>query len=213
MTTSSIVLFASAALLGLAGCPYEYPGDVEPDAATTDAPTTDAPATDATSIDAATDAPGLAAFDIAYPSEWRFSVAGPAEGFILIVNTGPSPLSLATFQVSAVSDDHPTAVARVTSPSSSGTTLQPGQAGGQLSGLSEQLLVGSGLVTEPWADRTSALLALELLNAPAGTYDVAVNLTVSLDGRDALLPTTIHVVPGPTVYLDPLVARRVMVYR
>jgi hypothetical protein len=216
-SSPSLAMMAGVTLT-LAACKFPELPPIDVDGTATDGATTavDAPALDAAedgSMDAPTDAPLLPAFDIAYPSEWRFSVSGPAEAFILIVNTGPSPLSLATFQVSSVSDNHPTAVARVTSPSSSGTTLQPNDAGGMLSLLSEQLLVGSGLVTEPWVDRTSQLLALELLSAPAGTYDVAVNLTISLDGRDAPLPMTIHVVPGPTVYLDPLVARRVMIYR
>ncbi len=163
--------------------------------------------------DAGIDAPGLPAYDIAYPSEWRMSVAGPATGFVVIVNTGTAPLSLSTFQVVSLSDDHPTAVVRVTSPGSFGETIQPDTAAGFLSGLAEQLLIGAGLVPEPWTVRSSDFLSLELLNAPAGTYDVGVNLAIELDGRPAALPMTIHVVPGPTVYLDPLVGRRVTVYR
>lgn len=159
------------------------------------------------------DGPPTPAFDVAYPSEWRFSVAGPTDGFMLIVNTGPAPLSLATFQVTSISDDHPTAVVRVTTPGSFGEALQPGTAGGRLGGLAEQLLVGSGLVTEARADTASSYLSLELINAPAGTYDIAASLTVALDGRDVAMPMTIHVVPGPTIYLDPLVARRVVISR
>lgn len=73
--------------------------------------------------------------------------------------------------------------------------------------------MGSGFVPETWTDRKSQLLALELINAPSGTYDVGVELHVALADHDAALPMTIHVGPGPTVYLDPLVARRVRVYR
>ena len=165
------------------------------------------------SLDAGIDAPGLPAYDIAYPSEWRMSVAGPTSGFIVIVNTGTAPLSLSTFQVVGLSDDHPTAVVRITTPGSFGETIPTDAAAGFLSGLSEQLLIGAGLVPEPWNLRTSNFLSLELINAPPGTYDIAVSLAVELDGRPAALPMTIHVVPGPTVYLDPLVGRRVTVYR
>ncbi|MCE9574542.1 MAG: hypothetical protein K8W52_15445 [Deltaproteobacteria bacterium] len=173
----------------------------------------DASMVDGAPPDALVDAATLPAYDIAYPSQWTFSVSGPATGFVLIANTSSTPLSLSTFQVTSVSDNHPTAVARVTSPSSPGTILQPHTAGGSLSQLSDNLLRGSGLVMESWADRDTNLLSLELLNAPAGTYDVAVSVTVSLDGRDVAIPMTIHVVPGPVIYLDPQVARRVSVFR
>ncbi len=189
-----------------AGCQFDRPSDIGD--AGTDA--TDAPAV---AVDAPADAPGLAAYDIAYPAEWRMSVSGPATSFIAIVNTGPSPLSLSTFQVTGLSDDHPTAVVRVTSPGSFGDTIAPDNAAGRLSGLAEALLISSGLVMEPWSVRTTDFLSLELLNTPPGTYDIAVNLTVELDGRPASLPMTIHVVPGPTIYLDPLVGRRLTVYR
>ncbi|MBK7078177.1 MAG: hypothetical protein IPH44_38520 [Myxococcales bacterium] len=201
-SAATAILLATLA----AGCQFDRPEDVgDAGADATDAPVV--------AIDAPVDAPGLAAYDIAYPAEWRMSVQGPATSFIVIVNTGPSPLSLSTFQVTGLSDDHPTAVVRVTSPGSFGDTLQPDTAAGALSGLAETLLIGSGLVPEAWSVRTTDFLSLELLNAPAGTYDIAVNLTVELDGRPASLPMTIHVVPGPTIYLDPLVGRRLTVYR
>ena len=42
---------------------------------------------------AMTDAPGARAFDIAYPSEWKFSVAGPIGQYFLIINTSTTPLN------------------------------------------------------------------------------------------------------------------------
>ncbi len=185
-----------------------------------DAPITSADASpsdgqvDAAVVDAAVvDAALLPAYDIAYPTEWTFSVSGPATAFILIVNTGPSPLSLSTFQVTSVSDNHPDATVRVTAGNGTNSVLQPHTAGGELSGLSQNLLLGTGLVTEQWVDKTSRLLSIELLNAPAGTYDIAVSITVSLDGREVAIPTKIHHVPGPIIYLDPQVGRRVSVFR
>lgn len=200
--------FASAiALLGAvacAACKFPELPPIEPDAPGDGA---DAPS------DSGVDAAGLPAFDVAYPEEWRFSVAGPATAFLLVVNTGPSPLSLSTFQVASISDNHETAVVRVTSPVSFTDVLQPNTAGGQLTAASQQLLVGNGLVTEPVTAPDADLLSLELINAPPGTYDIAVNLSVELDGVVAAMPMTIHVVPGPIVYLDPLVGRRTMWFR
>ena len=198
-------MVVGALCLLVTGCKFPYPPDVGGDAR--DGSLLDAP------TDAAIDAATAPFFDVAYPSEWVFSVPGPAVGFVLVVNSGTAPLGLSTFQVQSVSDNHPTAVVRVTAPSAPGAILQSGSAGGALSPLSQTLLVGSGLVPEPWTDRKSQLLALELINAPAGSYDVAIDLHIALEDHDAALPMTIHVVPGPTVYVDPLVARRVRVYR
>lgn len=199
---SAIIAVVGAATTA---CKFPPPPDVEFDAP--DGPTGDA------QIDGGGDGPSVPFFDVAYPSEWRFSVPGPTDGFVLVVNTGSQALGLATFQLRSLSDDHPLAVARVTTPQSLGVVLTPGTAGGALSALSQSLLVSSGVVTEPWVDRNSQLLSIELVNAPPGTYDIAVDLTVAIEDRDAHIPMTIHVVPGPTVYLDPIVARRVRVYR
>jgi hypothetical protein len=196
---------AAVIVVALGACKFPYPPPVESDAV-------DGTLLDA-SIDGSTDAPPIPFFDVAYPSDWKFSVSGPTHGFVLIVNTGTAPLGLATFQVTSVSDDHPTAVARVTAPTTPGAILQPGNAGGALSEGAQSLLITSGVVPEAWSDRKSDLLSLELVNAPSGTYDVAVNLTIELENHDVPLPMTIHVVPGPTIYLDPILARRVRVYR
>jgi len=153
------------------------------------------------------------AFDVVYPAEWKLSVSGPAEGFVMVVNTSQKPLSLATLQVKSVTDNHPMAEVRAVAPTAPTSVLSPGMAGGELSGLARDLLVGPGRVGEPRTDTEASSLALELADAPAGTYDVAATVTLSLDGRDVALPMTLHVVPGPTVYLDPAAGRRVQVYR
>jgi hypothetical protein len=203
-----------APLLALAACSYKYPGDVGIDGSGGDDASDAEPGDGPAGPDAPTDAPSLPAFDVAYPMEWRFSVAGPVSGFILIVNTGPSPLSLSSFQISAISDDHPTATVRITSGIASSTVLQPDTAGGALSGLSQNLFIGSGLVMENWAERTSDFLSIEIQNAPAGDYDINVNLAISLDGKTVALPTIVHMVDaGGTIFADPLVGRRVQVFR
>jgi hypothetical protein len=153
------------------------------------------------------------AFDIVHPAEWKFSVSGPAEGFVVFVNTSQKPLSLSTLKVTSVSDDHPTAEVRVVVPEAPSTVLPPGMAAGLLSGLSRDLMVNSGLVPEPFTDSAASYLSLELADAPPGTYDIAASVTLTLDGRDATLPLTIHLVPGPIVYLDPSVPRRAQVLR
>lgn len=189
------------ALSGLSmSCKFPFPADVKGDAGST-------------VTDAAIDARSFPAFDLAYPAEWKFSVAGPTSGFLLVVNTGPSPLNLASFQLRSISDDHSTAEARVTTQGGFNVILQPEQAGGQLSQQSESVLVQSLLVPESRIATDADLMTLELRNAPSGTYDVAATVTLSLDGIEASLPMTIHVVPGPEIFLDPLVGRRDSVFR
>ncbi|MCE9574541.1 MAG: hypothetical protein K8W52_15440 [Deltaproteobacteria bacterium] len=153
------------------------------------------------------------AFDVAYPAAWTFSVSGPADGFLVVVNTSDKPLDMHTLAVTSVSDDHPSAEVRATVSATPRAVIPPGMAGGLLSGLSRDLMVSSGLVPEAFSDSSTSYLALELTNAPPGTYDIAAKVSLTLDGRDVALPLTIHVVPGPTVYLDPADRRRVQVFR
>jgi hypothetical protein len=193
----------------MSACSFEPPPDVG----------IDAPRVDASSeqLDAMTDAPIDArlepAFDIGYPPEWRFSVSGPISAYILIANTSNNALSLSTFEVQSITDDHPTAEVRVTSPSSHSEEVMPGTMAGQLTGLSEDVLVDSGLFTETNLHSTIDFLTLEIQNAPDGTYDIHAELTVQLDGIDVDLPMTIHYVPGPVVYADPLIGARIQAFR
>lgn len=150
------------------------------------------------------------AYDVVYAKEWRFSVAGPVDGFALIVNTGKAPLALASLEVKSVTDDHPTATVRITASPAVGL-LAPGAAGGKLSGLAEAVV--SPMAPEPRGDTSTSYLAIEVADAPAGTYDINARATIRLDGIDASLPMVIHVVPGPTVHADPIAAARVSLNR
>ncbi|MBK7078178.1 MAG: hypothetical protein IPH44_38525 [Myxococcales bacterium] len=150
------------------------------------------------------------AYDVVYAKEWKFSVAGPVDGFALVVNTGKAPLSLASLTVKSVTDDHATATVRITaSPATS--SLAPGTAGGKLSGLADTLF--APMAPEPRGDASTSYLAIEVADAPPGTYDINAKATIRLDGVDATLTMLIHVVPGPTVYADPIAAARVSLNR
>lgn len=149
------------------------------------------------------------AFDLAYPSQWTFSVEGPVSGYLLVVNTGIGPLQLDTLHVDAVTDDHPQATVQIDTKPFTARKLEPGEAGGQLSLLSKSLLVDSGLVAEPLVDTSSDYLSIGLVDAPEGTYDVHATAKLSIAHQQVTLPFTIHVVPGPTVYADPAGGSRV----
>lgn len=151
------------------------------------------------------DATRTPAFDVAYGSEWRFSVAGPAGGFVSIINRGTAPLSMSDLQVTSISDDHPTASIRII-PNVSDTTVGPGLAGGSLTPIAEGLI--DPLVDEPRTDVDSDYLSIELVNAPSGDYDIAALVTLELDGSTVDLPILAHVEPGPTVWIEPTAAAR-----
>jgi hypothetical protein len=176
---------------------------------TADAATFDAPIADASAPDAVPDANPIS-FDFAFASEWTFSVNGPVDGWLLVVNTGSIGFDASTLEVRKVSDDHPTAVVLVHAHPSTGIIL-PDRAGGELSLLSASLLVDSGLVTEQRVDTDSSYLDLEFVDAPAGQYDIHAEVTVALLDRELTLPLVVHRVPGPVVYADPQQAMRLPV--
>jgi hypothetical protein len=156
--------------------------------------------------------PGPPAFDVAYPHEWKFSVAGPISGYVVIINTSDAPLSTSSLALKSITDDHPTAVVRVTV-TEYDATIAVGKAGGLLSIMSRMILVDSGKVPEPRVETMSDYLTLEIGNAPEGTYDIQAMLTLSLDNVDIPMPMTIHMVPGPEVWANPLAGKRVMLTR
>jgi len=182
----------------------------DPDSRTCEMAVTDG-GLDALPIDAIPDA-AVRAFDIAYPSDWKFSVAGPVDGYLLVVNTGAVPLNMGGLQLVSISDDHPTANVRINAYPFE-TTVLPGQAGGFLTPLSKNVLVDSGLVPELRTDVNSNYLDIELVNAPAGTYDINVDLTLNLDNVAVPLSFVVHVVPGMVVFADPLIGKRSIIYR
>jgi hypothetical protein len=171
----------------------------------------DAGVPDARAADGGADATRSPAFDIAYPDQWKFSINDQIDGFLQIINTSDRSMSTATLAVKSMTDDHPTgSIVIVAAPSS--MTIFPGEAGGELSGASEQLF--ASLVTEPRTDLTSDYLSMRLVDFPAGTYDIEATLVITLEGRDVSMPMTIHHLPGnPGVYADPIRGKRISVTR
>lgn len=146
--------------------------------------------------------------DIAYSSEWKFSVEGPVSGYVVIVNTTSAPVNLDTLQLTSVTDDNPTANVQIETQKLSGVQVAPGIAGGVLSPVSKNVLVDSGIITEP-RDANGDYLTIAVVNAPAGTYDIHASVEMSLEGKSAKLPLTIHMVPGPTIFAEPIAGTRV----
>lgn len=147
-------------------------------------------------------------FDLAYPSEWTFSVAGPVSGYLVVVNTGSDPMQLDGLHVDSVTDDHEQAVVQIELKGFAPRTLDPGRASGFLTPLSKTVLVDSGLVPEPRLDDASDYLSIGLLDAPEGTYDVHADVKLSLAHQQVTIPLTIHMVPGPVIYADPAGGKR-----
>lgn len=148
-------------------------------------------------LDASTepDAPGLAAYDVAYPDQWRFSIEGPISGYLVLVNTGTAPLNTASLVIESLTDDNADAVVRVAVASAT-QVIEPGQASGALSGISRALLVGSGLVTEPIVDPSPDYLTLEVSNGPAADATIHASIVLALDNVRVTLPMEIAWIPS-----------------
>jgi hypothetical protein len=186
-------------------CSFERPADVGFDASPDTAP----PMIDAQPVDAH----GPAAFDIAYPHEWRWSVNAFAKDFLQVINTGDSVNDLLTFDIVSYSDDHPQAVVTFVEPGGVHSVLHPGSTAGALSEPAKEVLVDSGLVTETNAFPKADFLHVEVDDAPEGVYDIAVDLTIVLDGIEVDLPMTFHHEGGIVVRTDPSAGRRIELYR
>ena len=149
-------------------------------------------------------------FDVAYASEWKFSVDGPVGGYMLVVNTSNAPLHLDTVQVVSVTDDHPVANVQIVAKPIQPVAIAPGKAVGMLTPLSKAVLVDSGFVQDSWQSTDAHdLLSIGLMNAPKGTYDIHATANLVVVGKPVSLAFTIHVVDDTTVFADPSTAARV----
>lgn len=160
------------------------------------------------------DAARVAAYDVAYPNVWRRSITDAHPLSLLFVNRGVSPLSMSTLQVRSLADDHPTAFVRVTVPATPSTAMiLPGQAGGLVTPLAEDLLIGMGIVPEQRVDQETSYADVQILDAPSGTYDIGVDVVFALDGLDVATHLTIHMEPLPVQWLNPLEGTRATIFR
>lgn len=164
------------------------------------------------SFDATVDAPGIPFIDVAYPSEWNFSITGPVSGYFLVINRSNHPLDMTTLHVESVTDDNATAFIQVKSKTLT-TTIPQASAGGALSGESTMLLVDSGLVTEPRSNTSDDWLNIEVDSAPAGNYDIHATVVAVVENHPIQMLMTIHHLQSQTIYADPVVAKRVTIFQ
>lgn len=149
------------------------------------------------------------AFDVVYPTEWKINILDtPITGFLMVVNTSDHNLPLGSMELVSVTDDHPTTLVRITAAPST-ASLGPGTAGGYLTPSTATLF--APLAAEPRQDIEGDYLRLEFIDAVPGTYDIAVTMTLRIDGVTVDLPMTIHIVPIeaiPVVWMEPIAADR-----
>lgn len=158
------------------------------------------------------DAPPPPAYDLAYPNVWRRSVVDELPFDLMIVNTTDHPIQMSSLILTSVTDDHPLATVRMKLGSLS-SAVPVGMAGGSIVPIAEPLLIDSGLVTEPRADTMTSYLAYEIVDTPGGTYDIAADVGLELDGVAAQLHFVVHMVTGPTIFAQPELATRTVVVR
>ena len=91
--------------------------------------------------------------------------------------------------------------------------ILPGFAGGQLTPVSEDVLVDTGIIPETRTDVDSSYLSIELVDAPQGTYDIVVDVVLALNGLEIPFTMTVHVLPLPTAYADPEMGARLSIFR
>jgi hypothetical protein len=155
-------------------------------------------------------ASGTPAFDVVYVDEWKQSYDVPMAGALVIINKAATPLDFQTLHVKYIDDDQPTVAALAT------MTRPPGElaldeAAGALDASPKSVI--NPLLTEHIFDDMTDILKLNLAAAGNSAYDLKVDLVMQLDGIDVPLPITIHHVPGPATYGEPLHAIRVHAFR
>ncbi len=133
------------------------------------------------------------ALDVGYISHLKVEntrvVSGRCIG--VIVNTGDRPVDLATATVVSAYDDHADASFELTVVQTD-IVLSPGQGGGRLNPLAEDLLVDAGLVTEPVVT-SQFTLGYTLRNLVPGAYDIRAEASLDISGAMVTLPITFRV--------------------
>jgi hypothetical protein len=156
------------------------------------------------------DAPSTAAFEIVYGDDWRIAVDATNDGWFLLVATGADDPDLTTLQVRGVTDTHPVAIVRVTSSSPPGV-LGHGHVGGKISVDNMQLY--STAFGEPREFTNQSLLALQLLDAPAGDYSFDAHVDLSVNAIEFALDFKIHHVDSEITYVQPEAVKRRTIFR
>lgn len=141
-----------------------------------------------------------ASFEMAYVSEFTFSTNIAAVGSTgVIINTGVGNLDLSTISVVSSTHDHPTATITPSVGSPAGT-VPVGQYAGSLSPLATQLIIDSGLVTEPEAAGASFSLSLSFSGLTAS--DVRMTTVIEAGGSEIALHRLFHFVAGGSTAFD-----------
>jgi hypothetical protein len=154
---------------------------------------------------------GVPAFDVIYIDEWKLSYDVPISGSLVIINKGASPLSFETLHVKFIDDDSPRVAAIATVNHAIPDYLSLDEAAGAVSDAARPLV--GALLEERIVYEMTDLLRVDFAATGNIAYELKVSLVIQLDGLDVSLPMTIHHVPGPVIYSDPLHAVRVSAFR
>jgi hypothetical protein len=178
-------------VVGLAGCTVSDRRYVLPPDASVDAESDGPDVFDGASVQNM--------FDVGYANQWRVNGtlhdAGQNANFVTwarFVNEGSEPLDMSTATIVGVVDDHPTFFDAVVTWEST-IDLSPGFSAGALSQASSQLIVNSGLVTEPAQDTSLPTLRMVVDNFASSGAWLFVNfeITVEIGNARATLPITL----------------------
>jgi hypothetical protein len=160
--------------------------------------------------DAPSDAPSQALFEIGFVSEWRRGSTATSvaeQTWVRVVNTGDTPLDLSDGMVTNVSLNGPPGFDTTgTAWLGSTTVLEPGMSAGALRVDAAQLIIASGIVSEPAQDTTSDLLRLDVSSFPGTWIGVDLEITVQIANARATLAT--RVVNSGTGTVTPMAAAR-----
>ncbi len=177
----------------------------------------DAGAPDA-ALDAATDAvdaaPTQAAFAIGAVSEWRIS-GSPANmtatNWVRVANVGEAPLDLSTGAVTSVSFGDARFAGNATWVAVP-TILAPDRSAGSLSAAAAQVIVASGLMSEPAQDSANDILQLRVtMMPPAGQWlGVDIEISVQIANARATIPTRVILSASGTPTGTPVAGQRIM---
>ncbi|WP_428267235.1 hypothetical protein [Haliangium sp.] len=197
--TASWVTTCAVFATACGSVPDASPDASGPDGGAPDARVLDAAMPDAPILDAAPpDASPPVAYEVAYVNEMTFDAdlgVVDVASFGLLVNAGELPLDLSTAKVLTFSDDNATVGYEFSLDNDADAQLHKGEAAGALSPLAQQVIISSGLVTEPVVD-DSVAFRLNLTNIPTGNFDITARAVLSINDAPLTLEFQIHLESG-----------------